>query len=258
MPRATIGLPGQLTLLACWDALASASTDAQVTRVSDAVAAVFPASAFLNNAILDDAVDDAALPDVVSSLGRAYADVGVATWALWVPSRAASFHEPQDRLPAIGELERDITTLVMRATLSSRLRPHDEVIRASIAAVERIALGDPVPAAELGEPDSNPGLAGWAVLDRGVAVASVYTYLHGTDCGIYAVGTLPQWRRRGLARALVEHALVDARHHGARTASLQSTPMGQPLYESLGFRPAGRYEEWVTSTVRPASRPSPS
>ena len=26
---------------------------------------------------------------------------------------------------------------------------------------------------------------------------------------------------------------------------LQSTPMGEPLYRSLGFTPGGRYEEWV-------------
>jgi hypothetical protein len=31
------------------------------------------------------------------------------------------------------------------------------------------------------------------------------------------------------------HALADAYARGARTASLQSTPMGQPLYTSLGF-----------------------
>ena len=35
------------------------------------------------------------------------------------------------------------------------------------------------------------------------------------------------------------------REQGARTASLQSTPMGQHLYEVLGFEAAGRYEEWV-------------
>jgi predicted acetyltransferase len=72
-----------------------------------------------------------------------------------------------------------------------------------------------------------------------------WTYHHGRDVGVYAVGTVPEWRGRGLARALVLHALADAYRHGARTASLQSTPMGEPLYRSLGFRPAGRYEEWV-------------
>jgi hypothetical protein len=42
------------------------------------------------------------------------------------------------------------------------------------------------------------------------------------------------------------HVLADACHHGARTASLQSTRMGQPLYESLGFAAVGRYEEWIS------------
>ena len=49
--------------------------------------------------------------------------------------------------------------------------------------------------------------------------------------------------RLGDARAEAE--LADAACRGARTASLQSTPMGQPLYASLGFEPVGRYEEWV-------------
>jgi ribosomal protein S18 acetylase RimI-like enzyme len=45
---------------------------------------------------------------------------------------------------------------------------------------------------------------------------------------------------------LVEHALADARHRGARTGSPQSTWMGQKLYESLGFQTVGRYEEWIS------------
>ena len=51
---------------------------------------------------------------------------------------------------------------------------------------------------------------------------------------------------QGVGRTLMEHVLADARRRGARTASLQSTRMGQPLYESLGFTPVGRYEEWVS------------
>jgi hypothetical protein len=44
----------------------------------------------------------------------------------------------------------------------------------------------------------------------------------------------------------MEHVLADAQHRGARTATLQSTRMGLPLYNSLGFAPAGRYEEWIS------------
>ena len=73
-----------------------------------------------------------------------------------------------------------------------------------------------------------------------------WSYLHRTDCGIYAVGTVASMRRRGFAGALVGHVLAYAARAGARTASLQSTRMGQPLYESLGFVPVGRYEEWIS------------
>lgn len=52
-------------------------------------------------------------------------------------------------------------------------------------------------------------------------------------------------RRHGVARALLRGVLGDAHRRGARTATLQSTAMGEPLYRSLGFRPVGRYDEWV-------------
>jgi GNAT superfamily N-acetyltransferase len=90
------------------------------------------------------------------------------------------------------------------------------------------------------------------------AVAGAWSFLHDGDCGIYAVGTSPGWRRLGFARALVEHVMADARHRGARTASLQSTEMGRPLYESLHFEPAGRYEEWLwkRTPLRSGSAPA--
>ena len=90
-----------------------------------------------------------------------------------------------------------------------------------------------------------PNLDGWVLIHDQVAVAGAWSFLHDSDCGIYAVGTVPRWRRQGFARALVEHVLAEAQLLGARTATLQSTRMGQPLYESLGFQPAGRYEEWA-------------
>ena len=81
----------------------------------------------------------------------------------------------------------------------------------------------------------------------GLAVAGAWSHLHGTDCGIYAVGTHPAWRRRGIGGALLEHVLADAWRSGARTASLQSTRMGASLYVSRGFTAVGRYEEWIAS-----------
>lgn len=88
-------------------------------------------------------------------------------------------------------------------------------------------------------------LARGAVLHDTCAVAGAWTYRNGEDVGIYAIGTVPECRRRGFARALMLHVLADARRHGVRTASLQSTEMGQSLYASLGFGAVCRYEEWV-------------
>jgi ribosomal protein S18 acetylase RimI-like enzyme len=164
---------------------------------------------------------------------------------LWVPSGATDFAAPDD-MHQVGPLARDTTTLVMQASLTRELHLQDGVVGASIAAATRAAGDEEVPVGELGERETEPGLAAWVMLRNNVAVAGTWSFLHGRDCGIYTVGTMPGWRRRGLARRLVEHALADAQRRGALTASLQSTPIAQQLYQSLGFRPVGRYEEWTT------------
>ena len=135
----------------------------------------------------------------------------------------------------------------MVTELHADIRSHDGVVPTSIASATR-ASDEPVPFDALGEPDGVPGLGAWVFVRDGLAVAGTWSMQHGDDCGIYAVGTVPAWRRRGLARALVEHVLADARDHGARTATLQSTPTAVPLYESLGFEAAGRFEEWVPTS----------
>lgn len=238
-------LPGQETLLACWQALAQISPG-RLASVPGAIAAVFPGSTYLNNAILDGGDADA----IVARLATLYTDAGATSWAAWVPSPAVEFGGT-DRQTSFAELTRDITTLVMHADLPHRLPRHPAVARASIADIEHLDLDAPIRLDQLGAPDPVPGLDAWVLVQDGIAVTGAYTYRHAGDCGVYAVGTRPEWRRRGLARALVHHALADARDHGAYTASLQSTPAGQPLYESLGFRAAGRYEEWVSSPDRP-------
>ncbi len=245
MTERPAALPGQETLLASWETLAQISPGAALSRTSTAVAAVFPSWLPLNNAIILNGHDGVAATAAAFELTSVYADAGVDAWALWVPSRATDLDAP-DEVREVGALLRDTTTLVMQATLSAGLRRHDGVVRSSIAAATLAAGDEAVPVAELGDPEQAPGLTAWVLLKDDVAVAGAWSFLHGTDCGIYAVGTMPEWRRRGLARSLMEHVLADAQRRGALTASLQSTRMAQHLYESLGFQPAGRYEEWTS------------
>jgi GNAT superfamily N-acetyltransferase len=234
---------GQETLTASWQALATLSSGARLERRAGAIAAVFPNWAPLNNAILLDAPSSGAAAAAVADLRGLYRDASVDSWALWLPSRRTDFAGP-DTVHAIDGMVRDTTTLVMTVALGHPVRSDDRVVRTSVAAATR-ATDEPVPAGDLPGPDAGAAIDAWALVDDGIAVAAAWSHLRGTDCGLYAVGTVPQWRRRGLARALTQHVLSDAWNRGARTATLQSTPMGEPLYRSLGFSAVGRYEEWV-------------
>jgi GNAT superfamily N-acetyltransferase len=240
-------LPGEETLLASWQALTLISPAAKLLRSRAATAAVFPSWAPLNNAILTGASDGNSPAVVATQLTRIYADAGIDSWALWLPSRVADLDAPDD-LRHIEGLRRDATTLVMQADLSQGLDSNQGVVRTSIASAA-LAGDEPVPAVDLEVPDRAGGLSAWVLVQDGLAVAGAWSLQHETDCGIYAVGTAPGWRRRGVARALVEHVLSDAYRSGSRTATLQSTPMAQQLYETLGFEPVGRYEEWVAEAA---------
>ena len=54
---------------------------------------------------------------------------------------------------------------------------------------------------------------------------------------IQNVYTEPEFRRRGLARRLMDVVLEWCRAEGFHTVSLHASPEGKPLYESLGFHP---------------------
>ena len=206
MAKAIETLTGEETLIACWRALALLSPNAGVTRSPTATVAVFPSWTPMNNAIVPDGHDVAAAVATASELQRVYANAGVGVWALWLPSACRDFDAP-DEVDEVGTLARDTTTLVMRVVLPERPRFHEGVVRISRSALDRIANDEPVPENELGTPDLVPGLSMWAMIRDDVAVSCAYTFIHGEDCGVYAVGTLPVWRRRGFA----------ARAHGART-----------------------------------------
>jgi ribosomal protein S18 acetylase RimI-like enzyme len=58
----------------------------------------------------------------------------------------------------------------------------------------------------------------------------------GDDLSVQYVATEERHRRRGLASRLLVAILASARAEGLRTATLQASPDGLPVYERLGFR----------------------
>ena len=78
---------------------------------------------------------------------------------------------------------------------------------------------------------------------EGTLAASATAVCYGTDLAwIGMVLTLPEFRGRGLARALMEHSIAFCGRRGVDWVKLDATDMGAPLYAKLGFEPESAVE----------------
>jgi GNAT superfamily N-acetyltransferase len=71
----------------------------------------------------------------------------------------------------------------------------------------------------------------------------------GDDVSVQYVATEQGHRRRGLASGLLRTVLDEARTDGARTATLQASSDGLPVYERLGFRRTATLHAHLRVTV---------
>jgi ribosomal protein S18 acetylase RimI-like enzyme len=95
----------------------------------------------------------------------------------------------------------------------------------------------------------------FAVLEHGEVAARCQLYADRDIAQVENVYTRPSDRRRGLARALVGHAVQEARASGARLIFLiaDASDWPQGLYREVGFRDAGllyRFKREVDSVRR--------
>jgi len=84
-------------------------------------------------------------------------------------------------------------------------------------------------------------LAEW----EGQPAGTVTTTSYGED--LAWIGMLlvhPDYRRRGIATALMERALEHLRSRRIRCIKLDATPEGRPVYERLGFRDEWTMQRW--------------
>jgi ribosomal protein S18 acetylase RimI-like enzyme len=79
----------------------------------------------------------------------------------------------------------------------------------------------------------------WVAVDQGGTVRGTSgSAAFGAAASVIFVNTDPDWRRRGIARAMTAIALRAARDAGARHAGLDASTAGRELYLSLGFEAA--------------------
>ena len=69
----------------------------------------------------------------------------------------------------------------------------------------------------------------------GQAVGTTVTCVFGSVAWIAMVLVDPEWRGRGIGKALMSHALSFLDAQGVPSVRLDATALGKPLYEKLGF-----------------------
>lgn len=177
---------------------------------------------------LRDGIDDRWVPRV--------RDLGLVELAPepWMPGMAAH------PLPAPGSLPPPAGHEIRRATDLDGIRDH--------IAAGSAGFGMPVEWFEtvLGEATlADPGIAIYAGYTDGVPVTAGAGYRTGSTIGVYNIATVESARRKGYGAAMTMRIVDDGVAAGCDVAVLQSSDMGYPVYERLGFRTVVEYRGWV-------------
>ncbi len=81
------------------------------------------------------------------------------------------------------------------------------------------------------------------VQDGGLIIGTAMAGYDGHRGWLYKVAVAPEYRRRGIARAIVDHAVRALRTKGCTKVNLQIRPTNadvRKFYESIGFMPEER------------------
>jgi [ribosomal protein S18]-alanine N-acetyltransferase len=121
-----------------------------------------------------------------------------------------------------------------------------------VVAIERLSFTLPWSrGAFLYEMEQNRVARCWVMRHDGQAVGYACLWEIGEETHITNIAVHPDFRRRGIARALLGHILEDARRRPARLVGLEVRPSNheaRPLYESFGFRVVGRRKGYYYDT----------
>lgn len=184
----------------------------------------------------------------LDQLGAVYERAGVKAWTVWVPP--GEDVAPSGLEPAGHKLDGDPRFMGMPLSELQDPGPAEGFeIReredyAELARLNEIAYGFP-PGDYAAVADAPmPGIRIYFAELDGEPVSTLGVWPHGSDAIVIWVATLPEARNRGIATRLMAHALRRAREDGHETTTLQSSALGRPVYERLGYRDFGAAQMW--------------
>jgi ribosomal protein S18 acetylase RimI-like enzyme len=91
-------------------------------------------------------------------------------------------------------------------------------------------------------------LAEW----NGTRAGTATTIVYGTELAwIGMVLVHPEFQRRGIGRALLQHCIGFLRERGVRCIKLDATPLGVTVYCGLGFRDEWTLKRWARPPAPP-------
>ena len=184
----------------------------------------------------------------LEELDAAYGEAGIEAWTVWVPEADA---ETAKALEAAGH-KLDAKPRDMGMALSDLRAPEPdpdlEVTERedyeAMARLNEIAYGYPPGDFDAVAQASMPGLRIHFAAVAGEEACTIAIWPHGSDAVVMWVAAAPEARGRGISGRLLAHALTEARDQGLETTTLQSTKLGYPVYERLGYRDYGTVQMW--------------
>ena len=181
----------------------------------------------------------------------------------WVEVRAGRLPILERTVAGLGFVQADaLPGMVLRPNELARIPRSGLTLRRADDA-DQLAIAGSVVARGFGVPPemvaamftpqvvAGPDISIYVAYDGEQAVSAAMAWRGDYAVGIFNVATPPEFRSRGYGRAVTTGAIEAAFEAGADLAWLQASPLGQPVYQAMGFRQVATY----LLLGRPASEP---